>query len=280
MEPQSNINDILNLIDSENNKLTSTIYIPSLAKDVSVKTMNTNHSKNIIKTLLDGVFSGVQFNIVMFNIFNEIFDKNEVQLDKINILDKIVIILQLRAKNISDEIEIEFKSDSDKIIKRKVLISNVLNRIKKMNIDFTEELIEDNGFGIKINYPSVSTENKFDEYFYKNKISKLENKDKAELKNLFSSIFINNVCYYVTGIKIGEKEFDLTDKKIDERLAVMEKLPSGLTDKILQKLETKFNNQISKLTSLELTKKDEKTKEDEKYKGEINISPEIFISKN
>ena len=123
----SNINsitDIISLIESETQKLDSDIYVPSINKEVHVKALNTNHSKNIIKSVMEGSFASVQFNLVMFLILSEIWD-GSVPLANINIYDKLAILLQLRQKNISDTVTVELENDKKEIIKHKILISKI-----------------------------------------------------------------------------------------------------------------------------------------------------------
>jgi hypothetical protein len=135
------IADIIGLIDNVSKTLDCDVYIPSLNKEVKCKPLNTNHTKNILKSAIEGAFASNQFTLIMYQILQDVMDKS-VDLSTINTLDKNIILLQLRAKNVSNFIEISLTSEKGNVIEHKVDINKFINKLKKTSFSFNNEIIE------------------------------------------------------------------------------------------------------------------------------------------
>ena len=277
----TDIKDILRLIDEENVKLEAKVYVPSLDKEVQVKPLNSNHSKNILKSAIDGPFSDNQFSMVAYAILNEIWDRS-ISLAKVNVYDKTLILLQLRALNIAKDVEVEFIGTDESRITQKV---NIADHVKPfltattfdpIVVDDTLEESTPEGprFTATLDFPSITEEFAFESNLYKTRLSKVNEEDRKALNLLFAPIFTNNVAKYIKSFSVGEKSFDLASRKVDDRLAVVEKLPAIIQDKTMQKIQTHFDVLLKKITSVEVTQKEIT------YRGDIDIDANLFVGSN
>jgi len=261
------INDILNLIETVNKSLDSEAYVPSQEKPIKIKTLNANHTKNILKSAMDGAFAANQFNLIIHQILKEVVDH---PLGSLTTLDKMFLLLQLRIKNVSDEIEIELTSDKGEKIKQKLNLNKLLNKLKKETFSFTNEVIESDKITVQLAYPSIEDEYQFEHNLFKTKIANIDEKNEKAIRSLFAPMFINNVAQFVTSININGTDINMKTKNINERLLIVEKLPAVI-DKIINKIDTVFGKQLSKITNIEITR------DDVVYNGVLNLDASFFI---
>ena len=269
------INDILALLDNANKSLESKVKLPSIAEEVVLLPLNANHTKNIIKSATSGLFSDNQFNLVFFQILNEVV---KCPLASLNLYDKEIISLFLRSKNISDNLDVEVsglvkdEEGEDKVdrTKKTVSISTILEKLKP--VTFEDQVIECDEYNVVMNFPSIVEEYSFDEHLFKNKLASIDEENKKSLKGLIGPIFVYNIAQYVKELVIGDKTVSLSNKKVEERLAVVEKLSANSINKIIQKIDSHFGKMLQSITDVSYTK------DGTKYSGSITIGAELFIS--
>lgn len=276
-----NIQDILGLISDANKSLEHDVYIPSLNKEIHLKPLNANHTKNIAKAAIEGPFAQNQFTLMTYNILKEVCDPS-IPMTHLNVLDKAVILLELRVKNIKPQVEVKVFSDKlytdtdgkqyrkDSVIK--VDVSKILAKLKKWKLLFENQVIELDNYAITLNYPTIEEEYQFENNLFKSRIQNIDEKYPKALKTLVAPMFVNTLAQYVKHIKIGDNEIDLQSKKVVDRLAVVESLSMNASNKIIEKLDTFFGKQMNKITSVE------ETIDGETYTGNIELSPILFLS--
>jgi hypothetical protein len=276
-----NINDVLNLITTANKSLEHDVFIPSINKDIHLKPLTSNHTKNIAKSAIEGPFEENQFTLMIYNILKDIIDP-QINLNQLNIYDKTILLLELRNKNIKNFIEVtvvsekEYADSDGKMNKKnqtvKVNIQTLLNKIKKWKVSFENEIIEADGYNLVLNYPSIEEEYQFANNLYKTRISNINEKDEKALRALFNPMYVNTLSSYIKQIKIGEQVIDTSNRKITERLDITETLSAKAGHKLIEKIDSVFMKQLNKLTLVE------ETIDDEKYVGEIRLSPAMFLA--
>lgn len=268
MSETLNINDIIGLVKETNKDFEMDVYVPSLNKDVHFKPMNASHLKSIIKTSVEGIFANNYFNQSVFSIIRDICDSS-VPLSKITTLDKIFILLQLRKKNVKNSISVDFKKD-DKAVSEDVDLEQFLNKIKKQKLSFSDEIYKNGAYEITVGFPSIEQEYLFDTYFQQSKIKKIDENDRAALKELFAPLFISEITQYIKSIKIKDQEINLLSLSIAERTSIVESLSGTVVSGIIETIDKSFGRQISKILTLE------KEIEGEVYKGQIELNANIF----
>lgn len=269
MSEQLNIQDVISLMRESNKQFESTVYIPSLNKEIHVKPMNALHFKSIIKSSISGLFADNQFNINVFNIFKDILDPS-IPLSTMNVLDKECILLALRLYNVSENINVEFSSDKGSKTES-VSLKKIVSGFKKLKLDFTDAIISENGYTININYPSISEEYSFDNLFDNSIVKKIDPNDKNAVKEVPGTMFLYYIAPFIRQLTIGENIINLISRTPTERLAIIEKLPGNLLTKIIETVDSVFAKQLVNIKTLE------KEIDGEKYTGTIKISTDLFI---
>lgn len=269
------INDILNLLDAANKTLETKINLPTQTEEVDLAPLNANHTKNIIKSVASGIFADIQFNLVMYNILQEVI---KLPLSSLSSYDKTVLFLNLRNKNIASDVEVNVTGEvvnddgkkESKTIKHKIDIKKHLAGLKLLK-EFDNEKLEADGYEVLLNFPLLSEEFAFDDHLYKTKLLSIDEENKNALKGLIGTMFVYSVSPYVKALVIKDKTISLQNKTVDERLAVVEKLSASITKKILTKIDEYFGKELQKLTAVSITK------DGVEYTGNIQINSDLFI---
>jgi hypothetical protein len=267
-EAQLNYQEILSLLKESNKQFDSEIYIPSLNKEIHTKPMNAVHLKNIIRTALSGVFIDNQFNQVVYTILRDVLDPS-IPFSNITTLDKILILLTLRKLNVKDSIDVELSCGDNKQIVA-FDIDKILNKCKKQKFKFDDVVVESGTYSININFPSLDEEFLFDRDFDQNKIKKMDDKNKENMKDIPGVMFMYYLAQFIKFIKIGDVTINLAARTVQERINIIEPLPSTIINKVIEKIDEEFGQQINKILTVE------KNIDGEGYRGLIEISPALF----
>ena len=267
--------DIMSLLNTANKTLDNNIYIPSLKADIASKTLNANHTKNIIKTTVEGAFADNQFTLIVYHILLDIFG-DALNLEKLNIYDKEFILLQLRSKNIRDDYEVILYNANDEHISKTISISKHIEKIKKGVPAFEEQIIDvtnnDTLYKIIINIPTIKEEYTFANNLYQEKLSKIVENDAKQLKSLIAPMFLSHAAPFIEKIIIDTNEIDLTTLSVNERISIVEQIPSKPLLSIIDKIDTIYGKEMKTLTHIN------KTMDGVIYSGRIAIDANFFVN--
>jgi hypothetical protein len=265
-----NIKEILSLINNANKVLEHDVYLPSLDKEIHLKTLSANHTKNIAKAAIEGAFSQNQFTLIMYAILKEICDPS-IPLTHITTFDKNLICLALRAKNISDELTLTLTTAKGKELEQTVSIKELLQNQQASKYKFDDEEVTVENQSVVLNYPSIEEEYQFENYLYTTRLSTVNERDPKAMKALFGPLFVGNLSQYIKRIVIDGQTIDMTSRRISDRFDVFETLSSKLIKKIIKTIDYTFGKQVLKSLTVE------ETLVKEKYTGVIEITPAMFL---
>ena len=268
-------NDILALLDNANKSLETEIFVPSLNASFTAKALNANHTKNIVKTTVEGPFADNQFTIIMHTILSDIF-ANRIDLKTINLWDKLLILLQLRSKNIKDEAKLTFVSEENKQVEKNISLAKHIDKLKKNLPTFANETIhigvdENSKYDFVLNFPSVTEEFTFENQLYQNKLSKIAEDDVKQMKELIAPIFLSRTAPFIKSIIINDNTIDLVPRSVTERIAIVERLPSKAILTILNKIDEVYGKALQEATKVT------KTIDGVSYTAQIKIDASFFI---
>ena len=268
-------NDILALLDNANKSLETEIFVPSLNTSFTAKALNANHTKNIVKTTVEGPFADNQFTIIMHTILSDIF-ANRIDLKTINLWDKLLILLQLRSKNIKDEAKLTFISEENKQVEKSISLAKHIDKLKKNLPTFANETIhigvdENSKYDFVLNFPSVTEEFTFENQLYQNKLSKIAEDDVKQMKELIAPIFLSRTAPFIKSIIINDNTIDLVSRSVSERIAIVERLPSKAILTILNKIDEVYGKALQEATKVT------KTIDGVSYTAQIKIDASFFI---
>lgn len=217
--------NILNKLKEINNANLVSVYVPSAKKELSFRPLSVKQQKDLIKSGLDGIISGITIS----NVINDIILENSVEKHEFVITDKFPVILSLRRQSFGNifvikEEDKEVTYDLDEILKKKLKFTyddKVIIKMEGTDIMAYLDLVSLSD-DIKINIAQI-------EKFKKSK--------DEQLSDTVGSLFIYEIVKFVTKIQIKDEELDLTTLSIKDRINVIESIPATLNNRILEYIQ-------------------------------------------
>lgn len=217
-------NDFIGKLNEINNNNLISIYVPSAKKDLKFKQLSVKQQKDLIKTSLDGKYSGLMFS----NVLSDIIIENCVEKHEFLITDKFPIILQLRKNSYGSKF-VAKDDDSE--------VSFDLNEILSKELVFTEEfsiaLSYENKIVVYADVVSLDIDKKLNEY----QITAMKKNKDEDISDSVGDIFVLELAKYITKIIIGENSVDFSTLSVKERLSIVEKIPVPLNNLILEYIQ-------------------------------------------
>lgn len=230
-----NFNDAINALNSASETFKVDVWVPSKQKYISFKEIDAKQQKGILSAAIDNSvynsdFISVFYNILKDNILNE--DKDIV--DSLTVADRSFIAISLRSQ-ISDELTVKFSEEKSE----KVKIKDILSLFGNYNTPEKETIIVKNdtvSILLDITLPTFINELDYEEQFSK-EYKKIENLNSTkDLQLLVSEAFIGETSKYITSLTVNGSVVEFSTLTFNQKIRIVEKLPSGLIQKILEKI--------------------------------------------
>lgn len=249
-------NDALEALNTASNSFKVEAWVPSIQKFVIFKEIDAKQQKNLLNAAIDTAIYTSDFVKVFFNILKEnyISNNDQVSIESLTVEDKAAIAIALR-NQISSDINIKFSDETSS----KIDLKSIVDKLKVYKTPKPEIVdLQSNNVKIiaKISTPTIKKELEFDENFSKEYKKADEIKNNKELRNLISEAFICEVTKYIDSITVNDAEFMFETLTFNQKIRIIEKLPSGILQKILEKVsdwKSEFN-QILTVKHQDLTK--------------------------
>lgn len=187
------------------------VYLPGLNKTVWLKEINSRVYRELIKSLFNTDDSSfiLHSNKVIEEICPGVVDRD------LNIIDKLIILVNARAVCISPDLKIQVtcpatQKEFEYNVKLDTIFST-LNQIKYKNT---------------VTYNTINVE-----------CSIVKAKDeKFFLEKEQEKLFLYQIASSIDKIKVKEKEIDFIPLSMEERITIIENLPSQIAVNVLQSL--------------------------------------------
>jgi hypothetical protein len=220
------VGNILSKLKEFNNSNLVSVYVPSAKRELSFKPLSVKQQKDLIKTGLDGVLSG----ITLSNVINNIIIENCTESYNFLVFDKIPIILNLRKQSFGNlftvtEDEKQKTYDLDEILDKDLIYST----------NHTSWLVEmkDVKLSINVEIASIKDDTKINEF----QLEKLKKLKDEQLSETVGSLFIYEILKFVTGIEVDGEKLDLTKLPLKDRLSVIESIPATFNNSVLEYIQ-------------------------------------------
>jgi hypothetical protein len=219
----SNISDVLKQLETISVESGIDVFIPSLQKTVKFKTLNLKQQKGLLTSSIDESLTKLSFNSYFYNIIKDnILDTLDI--NQLLTIDRSIIALNLRTKALESTALIQ-----DKTIDLNKVVDNVPN--VQINNYPLENVIIDKNITVKVKAPSLGIDNDLNSFALSKK-----NQD-SDFKAVIGELFVYELTKFITDINIntGETSTDIsfTSTKVADRIAIVEKLPSSVVNKVL-----------------------------------------------
>jgi hypothetical protein len=200
-----NLNDITRIVSKNNKMFAYYIYVPSLKKEVRFEEINTSQQKRLIKSLLDESIYNIEFGETFKDILKENCTDTEININNLDIFDKLVIAIGMRINSISPELELTLQIDEDnKKIPTKVTVDlgELYNKIQTIidNDKFNPITIKKDTYSFKVTcgIPIISVESSINSELRKQE----KNVSTEKMAHSISNAFIGEIVKYIRDVEI------------------------------------------------------------------------------
>lgn len=248
------INDILKMMSRASESFAFEIFIPSLSRSVMFRQMTTGQQKRLLKAIIDNPAYQTEFIFA----FKQIIAENcieTISVDNLTIYDKLIIAITLRSMSIGNDLELEFaipskKNEEVQKIVRKINLKDLVDKALAEIKITTTTITDDMGiFEVFCDLPTIADEYRLEMEMRKN--ANVEIKNESELRDTVGEVFSSMLVKYIKEVKIKEGDqlftFDLKPLPFKDRLAIMSKLPTKVSNQIVTYINS-VSKEFDKLT--------------------------------
>jgi len=240
----SNFNDILSVLDTINNEVTVSVYVPSLTREVKFKTINTGQQKNILKAAVDNPVFQTRFTIALYNIIQENCIESGV-VPLLTTIDAAAIAVQLRVSTAGTGYVL-FQNNR----KFNINLQDIINKFKVVAVPGTDT-ITGVPFTIQVGSPLY-----IEQYNLEKQLREKTANDKqilsAQITETIGDAFVGEVSKFIKDINIfynnQEQQVGYSNLSFAKRHALLEKMPNSIIQDVLKYMEKYVSIQKDLLT--------------------------------
>lgn len=244
------------------------VWIPSKQSYLQFKEIDTKQQKDMLGSAMDSSVYNTTFIGVFYEILKQnILEKDKTIIDDLTIYDKASIAIYLK-NQISNELNVIF--DDKNNISTKINLNDIIEKFKAYKTPKNEiiKIVNKNvSLTIEVGLPTVLVEIQHDKQMSKNYKKSNQVKNNDDVKNIISDAFIVETSKYIKKIWINDSEVDLNSDRIDQKLKIIEKMPSVIIQKVLEQI-SKWKKEIDDILIVE----------HEDYKKVIGIDSLLFLT--
>jgi hypothetical protein len=244
------------------------VWIPSKQSYLQFKEIDTKQQKDMLGSAMDSSVYNTTFIGVFYEILKQnILEKDKTIIDDLTIYDKASIAIYLK-NQISNELNVIF--DDKNNISAKINLNDIIEKFKVYKTPKNEiiKIVNKNvSLAIEVGLPTVLIEIQHDKQMSKNYKKSNQVKNNDDVKNIISDAFIVETSKYIKKIWINDSEVDLNSDRIDQKLKIIEKMPSVIIQKVLEQI-SKWKKEIDDILIVE----------HEDYKKVIGIDSLLFLT--
>lgn len=221
----TSVNDILSAIKEIDKTTAFKVFVPSLNREVKFKQLNTQQFKQIIKTVVDSPLYNTQF-IITFNALIKQNCLENIEIDKLTILDKLFIFYVTRIESLSSEYTFDIGT-VDLKERYNLFLQNFKNLIPQ-NLTYEK-------YVLVCSLPTLSTENRLEKELHQNINVTVDTPEK--FRNILGDTFINEITKFVSELQINDKKINFEHLNFKNRIKIVEQLPTTIINDVLKYIE-------------------------------------------
>lgn len=255
------LDEVLGFMKESRSGNVYSIFIPSLNRKVMFGEMTTKHQKTVIKTMIDNPIYNSEFIFAIREIIKDTCTE-AIDIDSLNIIDKMMICLKLRLKSVGDEFTYHFKNSPLSTV---IKVSDYISKLEKIKL-LDDYEIDEGDVKIVCGYPTIGTEYALEHEFRSN-INELNITGVTDVKTLIGDTFVSELVKYIKKITIMKGdvavELDMNDYTFKDRITIIEEVGMTATKKVLDRMAIMMK-EFRSIMQIELELDDE---QQEKYKS-------------
>jgi hypothetical protein len=230
-------NSALDVLNQVSETFKTEAWIPSKGIFLTFKEIDAKQQKELLSAAIDNSVYNSSFTKTFFSILkSNLIKEDKSILDELDLADKASISITLKHQ-ITNELNVIF-DEKEKIIE-KINITHILDKFKKYKSPTSKNIsLKNNEFEIKVELklPLIKSDLSYDEQLKKVKKKADQIKTSEDVQEIVSEAFIGETSKYIQRIWINDTEIETIDLKPEQKIKVVEKLPSGLIQKVLEQI--------------------------------------------
>jgi hypothetical protein len=235
-----NVEQVLNEIKRRQTSYASSVWIPSINKEIRFLEINTGQQKKLVKSIIDSPV----FNTEFICTFRDVLKENcvdEINIDTFNIIDKLFIAINLRASSIGPMIPVEVKNMQGETVKINIDLNEIYKKAKEKIVELKPVVVSNNVFNVTCCLPTIGVEYALEREM-RSEGKNIDTEDINEVKEAIGTAFIEEVVKYVGNVTLREKEGE-TDigwnaLNYSDRLRIVARFDSNLLKQIITYINT------------------------------------------
>lgn len=221
--------EVLNLLEEIAKEKAFTVPCTDGKHNLKYKKLNTLHLKQIISTLDDASLSLTAFNNTAIKIMKECLLNSDVNINQLNIIDKVLFLIHSRIECLSEKINYRENSNVQFDLNE---VKQKLYSVLQNNLSaFEEQTAETDGIALKYGIPNLETEEQLNTELYLGKEMKAEG-EMQEIKDLIGIMLLNEMTKSIKTLTVKDKNVNFSELNFKDKLNLVERLPLSIINKV------------------------------------------------
>jgi hypothetical protein len=281
MQTKVDFNKIISNLDKVNkDKYSFHVYSPSLQTDIPFTQITTSQQKTLIKSIIDSQIYNTEFVFAAYEIIKNNCLDNNIKIDQLTLLDKLIILLNLRSKSISNKYTFELTRNNVNF-KHEIDIDSLIEKAGDIVLPPSVTISADD-YTLTTRAPTVGVEYRIErEIRSKNKNRKdADVKTPDDLRSMVGEAFITELVKYIETIEVAVDDTSMVisfdNLSCEEGIKILERVPIRVMDGVLKYAE-EYNNAISSVLKIQIPYIDPETEKPALQDQEITVNGNFFI---
>lgn len=214
-------------------------FILSTNSTAKFHPLNIRQQKELIKTAMDGILSPISFSIVI----NNVIKNNAATIQNFLLVDRPLILLNLRKNSVGDNIVLSNKEKS-----LETTISKIISNYKpSIDLNACHRDITEGNIVVNVKLPTIEEDLKIN-----TEVKKLfeKYKDEEKIREIIGELFVVELLKYVNTVTFKvdgeENKINFNELTLEQKARAFESLPMSLNNKIVD-VVTMVRNEEKKL---------------------------------
>jgi len=240
MPQQTDVQNILSALKDLDSQTSFKVFVPSLNKELNFKQISIKQLKQLLKCVIDSPVYTTEYILTINNIIKENSITLDIDISKLTILDKLLIIIKLRAESISPNFILKFTQEEIEqnnltFKEYPINLNDIYDRFINEHLEVQSQTFIHGDVEVICNLPTIDTEDRLEQELHKN--TKLQITSPDELRTSLGNLFINEVTKFIQELKIKQTSIDFSILDFKTRIQIVEELPVNVLSDVLKYIE-------------------------------------------
>jgi hypothetical protein len=272
IKPITSVDQITKIIKRKDITYASHYRIPSLKRDIPFNEINTSQQKRLVKSVIDSPIYNTEFIYTFREILRENCQDITIDIDRLTIIDKLILALALRARSIGPTVEVEVETKKGPKVNVELDITKILSIALDTIANVPAYMAEDAYFKVECSVPTIGTEYSLEKEL-RNNSTEIEIESLDELRKTVGEAYISEIVKYISNVYVKDDDnlipINWNQFKFADRIKVIEAFKASLLKDIIS-----YINQIRiEMDKIELVNFEF---DGEKYERRLTIDGSFF----